>query len=151
MCQQQKPMPGTIYTHFKEGNKYQIVTLAKDSETGEEMVVYQALYGEFQVYVRPLSMFLEILNTEKYPMAKQKHRFEENTLHPDFLRFLEADTNEKRLDILKGMKDVLDDTMINSMAVVLDVTVKDGRLEDRYEELIRCIQLKQQYETNRFR
>lgn len=180
MYQQQKPIPGTIYTHFKEGKKYQIVTLAIHSETGEEMVVYQALYGEFQTYVRPLSMFLEALDIEKYPGAKQEHRFEvaeqekkldvekdleleqcqkpkrvpENTsdeIHPEFRRFLDAETTEQRLNILKGMRDILDDTMINSIAVVMDVTVKEGRLEDRYDELINCIQLKQQYELNRFR
>ena len=46
------------YRHFK-GNEYEALYLAKHSETLEEMVVYRALYGEFGIWVRPLSMWNE--------------------------------------------------------------------------------------------
>lgn len=48
----------TKYKHFK-GNEYLVLYIAKHSETLEDMVVYQALYGEFGIWVRPLDMFLE--------------------------------------------------------------------------------------------
>ena len=46
------------YRHFK-GNEYEVIAIAKQSETLEEMVVYKALYGEQEVWVRPVSMWNE--------------------------------------------------------------------------------------------
>lgn len=46
------------YRHFK-GNEYEVIALAHHSETLEEMVVYKALYGEQEVWVRPISMWNE--------------------------------------------------------------------------------------------
>jgi len=64
-----------MYRHFK-GKLYQIRCLAKHSETKEPMVVYQAMYGTFEIYVRPLSMFMEEVDRAKYPNVRQRYRFE---------------------------------------------------------------------------
>ena len=56
----QEPKPG-VYRHFK-GNLYRLVSLATHSETLEPMVVYQALYGERGLWVRPLSMWAEAVD-----------------------------------------------------------------------------------------
>lgn len=48
------------YRHFK-GNEYEVLYVAKHSETLEQMVVYRALYGEREVWVRPLNMWNELV------------------------------------------------------------------------------------------
>ena len=52
-----EPQPG-LYRHYK-GNDYRVISLARHSETREALVVYQALYGERGIWVRPASMFTE--------------------------------------------------------------------------------------------
>ena len=66
---------GQVVRHFK-GNKYVVLNKAKHTETGEDMVVYRALYGDYNVYVRPFEMFMSKVDKEKYPDAEQEYRFE---------------------------------------------------------------------------
>ena len=65
---------GEKYRHFK-GAIVEVLELAKDSETLEEMVVYKH-EGTNEIWVRPLSMFLSKVDKEKYPDVKQEYRFE---------------------------------------------------------------------------
>jgi hypothetical protein len=65
---------GDKYRHFK-GMIVEILEIAKDSETLEDMVVYRHTDTD-EIWVRPLSMFLSKVDTEKYPDVKQEYRFE---------------------------------------------------------------------------
>ncbi|RTL05866.1 DUF1653 domain-containing protein [Candidatus Dependentiae bacterium] len=59
-----------VYQHYK-GNLYEVIDIARHSETLEQLVVYKALYGDYGLWVRPLSMFTEDVVIE----GQQKKRF----------------------------------------------------------------------------
>lgn len=70
-----KVVVGGKYRHFKD-RLYRVLCIALHSETMERMVVYKALYGDGDVYVRPYEMFCEKVDREKYPDVSQEYRFE---------------------------------------------------------------------------
>ena len=79
--------PGDIVRHFKretlsdeeKGTNmylYRIVGIAEHTETGEKLMVYQAMYDKEFMCARPLEMFLGEVDRDKYPDIRQKYRFE---------------------------------------------------------------------------
>lgn len=188
------PKPQQIYRHFK-GGIYQIVSLAEHTESGEELVVYQAMYGDFRVYARPLALFMGKVDREKYPKASQEYRFEavqarpeqaqrtepapderdaapgeqgdslkagpertdeapskeEPDIDPLVIRFLDSDSYSEKLDLLAALHDRITDSMINTMAISIDVEVDEGEIEERYEELRKCLLLYDRFECTRLR
>ena len=198
-----RPTPNEIYRHFK-GNLYKIMTIAKNSETMEEMVVYQALYGNYDIYVRPLDMFMSDVDMEKYPDAAQKKRFQlvseafdvtgsgsasssasgsadatasdsanstgsglprnDSTdtvqacesahplLKPEVEAFLDADSVEERRDILISIHSKATQEDITIMSSVMDIEI-DSQLdyEERYRQLLHCLDTRSRFETLRLR
>lgn len=196
------PTSGEKYRHFKD-KLYQVVTIASHSETGEQLVIYQALYGDFGVYARPLAMFISQVDHVKYPDVKQKFRFElvetlqtekqsgegeksplpekqsgegekspvseagveaeplreavekENqlpqrkTMEDLLMDFYDARTYEDKYQILLDMEEGITDVMINNMAVVLDLVIPEGPMDQRYQELKHCLRTRKQYEKSR--
>lgn len=70
----ENPNKATYFKHFK--NKlYKIFTIAKDSETLEDIVVYQKQYDDFSFYTRTATMFFSDVDKKKYPNVFQKERF----------------------------------------------------------------------------
>ena len=170
----ENPKPYEIYKHFK-GNLYQILTIAKDSEDGSLKVVYQALYGSYEVYVRDLSMFMSPVDRAKYPEVTQEYRFERvnvkqvnkdreeqkaevqetpdatDVLDPMLLQFLDSDTYEEKLNILHMLQPRITQEMLSTMAAALDIEVADGSVEERYEQVKSCLLTFEKYECNRLR
>ena len=200
----QEVLQGQFYRHFK-GRLYQIVAVAEHSETGERMVVYQALYGDYRVFVRPYGMFVSEVDHEKYPQAVQKYRFElvkpsdmevknevgavsretpeqrevpvrridpetehgrkqeeivfteaavssdEEGVNPLLLEFLDAETLEEKLHIMIFGRNRMDDNLLNSIAISLDLVVEEKSTEEKYDEILNCLSMMERFECNRLR
>lgn len=66
-----KLKPGE-YEHYK-GKRYKVIGIARHSETTEELVVYQALYGEYGLWARPLKMFMEEVEVGKKKIPRFRY------------------------------------------------------------------------------
>ena len=183
---------GQFYRHFK-GHLYQIMAVAEHTETGERMVVYQALYGDYRVYVRPYEMFVSEVDHEKYPQVTQKYRFEltefvreekkeqtespsevqprqaeagkvqtlirseapqtatEGGVNPLLLEFLDADTLEEKLHVMIFGRNQMDDNLLNSIAISLDLVVEEKSTQEKYDEILNCLSMMEKFECNRLR
>lgn len=166
------PRAGEFYMHFK-GKLYQIVTVAIHTETEEPLVVYQAMYGTFKTYARPLAMFLSEVDHEKYPDVQQTYRFqkvelcenaeaelvdevtaqeneydetEETADIEPLLKFLDETDLHERLNILLQYRDQITETMLESMGMAMDCVLNGKTLEEKYYELDKVIRTKLQNE-----
>ena len=72
-------------------------------------------------------------------------------IDPLVMKYLEADTYEQRLNILSALRHRITDEMINTMAMAVDLAIKEGDVEERYEELRNCLLTFEKYECNRLR
>lgn len=75
LSEQAKNLKPGIYEHYK-GNKYRVISVVRHSETLEELVVYQAQYGDHSFWVRPVAMFCE--DVEHNGEQKPRFRFVHN-------------------------------------------------------------------------
>lgn len=141
-----KPKKGDVYKHFK-GNLYEIVAVAKHTETMEEMVIYQEVDGD-AIYARPLDMFISKVDKEKYPEVLQVYRFEiqEEQEKLSIVDFLDLKTSAAKRKYLEAMKDSLTEEFVGLAAQCLDFVENEGTLEDRYRELIWYLKTLEKYE-----
>ena len=123
---QQRPKENEIYRHFK-GNTYQVLTIALQTETQEELVIYRNLYHPEQVYARPIMMFLSEVDHEKYPECKQQHRFEK--MDHSGTRAEEPDTDAGQAED-NASKDSTEESCENTLSPIM-VQFLDA---DTYEE-----------------
>lgn len=142
------PKEGEIYRHFK-GNRYQIIAIATHTETEEQLVIYQALYGEYGIFARPLEMFMEKTDKVKYPEALQEYRFELEEREEKksmLMEYLDLQTNEERLQFLQRRKADVTGAFLEAVAQSLDYTEKETSVEFRLLDLMNYLRMLMKYE-----
>ena len=168
------PRPGDFYRHFKD-KMYQVTAVAVHSETMEKMVVYQALYGTFGTYVRPLSMFISEVDHEKYPEVQQKYRFEKVDIHnlqleeeipeqkteemeeenqgpnKNLLAFLDARTYHDKLEVLRERKDRFTAEELLAICEIMEIGRADSEPEEKYYAVERYLEQQDKYDGARLR
>lgn len=155
---------GGLYRHFK-GNLYQVIAVATHSETREELVIYQALYGDFKVYARPVSMFLsekehgyrfeaidrDSLNKKEYIIEKQEEKQEKSNVDQGFMAFLDADSINDKIEVFEVIRKNLNDSVISGIEISLDMPVGSGDLEQRADSIRKHLLMHAKFEGNRLR
>ena len=122
---------------FPEGKRCQVIEVATDFQTGEEMVVYKETDGEEMVYVRKLTSFV----TEMERVSDEEMYLIEE--------FLDIDENEQKLHFLQKHKRDITEKFITIAAQSMDFVEKETSLEMRYQDILHFIRMKMKYECGR--
>lgn len=144
------------FDKFRDSNGIpcQMICIAKDAGTQEEMAVYQALSGDYGFYIKPLEEFLRGLSQKDSRQKDSHQEFLEpkpGEADPALLAFLDADTMEEKSNVLTSIRHRITDRLIDDFAVSLDVVIPEGDVDLRYQKLLNSIRMMQKYETERLR
>ena len=162
---------GKVYRHFK-GGLYQVLCTAVHTETDEKLVIYQALYGNFGVFARPVDRFTEEVTDSPENTTGQKYRFEEvknvdnssqdvvlhednenasETPSPVIMQFLDASSPKEKLDIIKNNYQKIDERTITNMEVSLDIVSSSENLDQRISYVCDVLSTRSRFEDTRLR
>ena len=125
-----------IFYSQKSGQAVQMISRCRILPHGTEAVCYQEMTGDYSVYV-----------LEKRQFEREFQKDKQDAGVSDLIRFLDADTYREKIQILEGMKDQLDEHLLNNMAVSLDLSIEDG--VDGYSFLMSELKIRSRFEGKR--
>lgn len=159
------PKAGEFY--FDQNQKlYQIITTAIDGVTGNQLVIYQALYGDFTTYALPNDSFMHDFeqqhqfDTYNHDVEQQtevtsnhRHLQQANRCEGESKKtltdFLDADSYKDKLDILHQMHTYIDQFTLDSITVSIDYVPNGNTIDEQYYSLCKYLEMKINYESRR--
>ncbi len=160
------PRSGEFYRHFKD-KLCQIITVAEHRETGEKMVVYQELYGDYKIYTSPLKQFADEADQERRfelvtiqaeaevceagKACEAKEQEAPTVFHPLLMPFVESETYEQKLELLMAMWGKIGQAELEVLYEALDLPMRDGSVEEQFRSIENYLVMQQKFDGKRLR
>jgi len=158
----------------RNNNLVQFIALAAYETVNTEMAVYQALSGEYKVYVMPWIEFIKEMQPiaaqyQKVPSEEADKVWGEPSVQPSrpdvnyekrevaggvnpvLMEFLDAKNYEDKLNVLTGSRKYLTESILNHMALSVDCNLGEGDIDDKINNLIYCLKTHARFENRRLR
>jgi hypothetical protein len=141
----------------KDGKIFQVITEAIEREHGQIMIVYQELQSPFNIYVLEKEKFQEMLDQDledELPKLQDRveikpKRREERRPSALIEAFLDAETYNKKIEVLESVEEQIEDDTLELLALAMDVVLEGDTMDARYYSLLQVLRMRARFDIER--
>lgn len=135
------------YPQANQKYRFELVKPADGQEESQNQEVPKSGYEQSDVQEPAAERAEEQTDTQ----VSAPEKTEEGAVNPLLLEFLDADTLEDKMHIMIFGRNQMDDNLLNSIAISLDLVVEEKSTEEKYDEILNCLSMMERFECNRLR